>query len=304
MSDLIQVKNSQLSLYKTTQLYTVSQKGEPVLYKKEGEVLEYSGSSEEKHPELFILGNDRKAAAKELHTGLNMGLARAMASKGVRSVRSMLNIIVEEALTGSLDDARESLPETIEIMFYGYSKNQELLTSLITIKDNVPLVVEHSINILSIALLYCCNHDIPINAAKKIGLSALLHDIGTIQIDQEIIETKQKLSEEDYKLYQTHAKKGYDLIKKSTHFDETVALVALEHHEKLDGSGYPRGITDISFESQLIGLIGSYEPLTYREKEFRHKKTPYDTLQLLKKEVIAGKYNKEIFINLCSCLIK
>ncbi|MCK5100598.1 MAG: diguanylate cyclase, partial [Desulfobacteraceae bacterium] len=75
-------------------------------------------------------------------------------------------------------------------------------------------------------------------------------------------------------------------------------------HECLDGSGYPNGIKNISFEAQVIGLIDSYEPLKYRDKKFRKALNPYDALQIIRKDVIQGKYNKQVFIDLCSCLIK
>lgn len=112
------------------------------------------------------------------------------------------------------------------------------------------------------------------------------------------------LSNKEFEVFKTHTYKGHDTIKNSTHFDGIVARVALEHHEKLDGTGYPRGITDICFESQLIGLIDSYEPLSYRDKAFRKAQNPYEVLKLLREEVVAKQFNKEIFRNLCECLSK
>ena len=61
---------------------------------------------------------------------------------------------------------------------------------------------------------------------------------------------------------------------------------------------------NLSFEAQVIGLIDSYEPLKYRDKIFRKALRPYDALQIIKQDVLQGKYNKKVFIDLCSCLIK
>jgi len=94
-------------------------------------------------------------------------------------------------------------------------------------------------------------------------------------------------------------------IKDSACFTPEIAVVALEHHEKLDGSGYPKGNTEISEDAQLIGLISSYKPLAYRGTS-RHEEPqkPYNSLQILKNEVMAGKYSRQMFISFCSCLTR
>jgi len=97
---------------------------------------------------------------------------------------------------------------------------------------------------------------------------------------------------------------GYDMIITNTNFDISIATVALEHHERLDGSGYPNGIKDITMDSQLIGMIDSYEPLTYRNKIFRKAKKPFEALQIIKNDVMKEKFSKVFFKKFASCLVK
>lgn len=304
MAEYIAVKKSQISLYKNVPFYYLSKTGEGVLFKKPGVILSKSQLSEAKDMEIFILSKDSDAAAKELLASLNMELAKKITSKGVKAVRSILCDVVEEALTGSLDSSSQTLPETIEIMFHGYAKKPEFLEALLKISTKSDIIIEHSVNILSLTMLYCCFHEIPIDETKKLGVAALLHDIGTTEIDKAILDSSQKLSNDEFERYKTHTLKGYEILKKYQQFDEAIGIVALEHHEKLDGSGYPNGTKEISFESQLIGLIDSYEPLTYRDKDFRKAKKPFESLRLLKEEVMAKKYNKDIFKKFCACLIR
>ncbi len=87
-------------------------------------------------------------------------------------------------------------------------------------------------------------------------------------------------------------------------FDKSVTKTALQHHERLDGSGYPVGTKIIAFEAQVIGLICSYDHLRHQEKIFRKALKPYKALQILKEDVIKTKYNKKVFMDLCSCLRK
>ncbi len=94
------------------------------------------------------------------------------------------------------------------------------------------------------------------------------------------------------------------MILQSTDFDMAIPKVSLEHHERIDGSGYPAGLTRLASYSQLIGLIDSYEALTYRGKIFRKAKKPFDALNLIKEEVLQGKFSKELFKKFTSCLVK
>jgi HD-GYP domain-containing protein (c-di-GMP phosphodiesterase class II) len=304
MEKYIPVKKSQLAFYKNVPYYCLSKSGDHVLYKKPGTLMEKNQLAEAKLIDIYIHQDDRRAAIKDLLASLNMDLAQKIAQKGVQSVKTILCQIVDEALFSPLEHVGPVLPETIEIMFYGHSKNSELLEGLTRISSGSKMIVEHSTNVLAFSMLYCCIHDIPVNMSKIIGISALLHDIGATLIEKEIIESDEKLSSGDYERLKMHPQKGYDLILDSTQFHRTVATVALERHEKLDGSGYPKGASLITFEGQLIGLIDSYEALTYRDKAFRKAKMPFDTMKILKNDVLEKKYDKEIFKNFCLCLTR
>ena len=219
-------------------------------------------------------------------------------------MKTILCDIVEEALTNPSNSSLDSLPETLEILFRGYSEDRALLDNLTRISNHSPMIVNHTVNILSITMQYCFFHNLSESYTKRLGICALLHDIGSMEIEQDIIEADYRLTDKEFQRFKTHTARGYRIIRSKTNFDMDVALVALEHHEKLDGTGYPKGKTKISEASQLIGLIDSYEPLTYKKTKFRQPQKPFNSLQILKKEVMEGKYNKKMFINLCSALVR
>jgi len=137
---------------------------------------------------------------------------------------------------------------------------------------------------------------------KKIGLSALLHDIGKIEIPLKILTAPRKLSKKEYSIMKSHTIIGSEIIKANNWFDDFVAVGALEHHEKLDGSGYPKAEPKISFIGQLLSIIDCYEALTNETRPYRRAKKPFNTLQLIQKDVAAGKFNKEIFEQFCYSL--
>lgn len=303
--EFIPVKRSQISLFKSFPLFYYSKGNEPLLYKKEGELLKRHRIKTEQFPDLFIRTSDRERASEALYKTMNAHLTETISSQGFASTRQALSTIIQEALEGPLSVSGKMLPDTLEILFQGHCENKILMESLSNLSSYSDQVVEHTVNILSLSMQFSVFHKYSDTEAKKLGISAILHDIGCIQLPLELTDTKKQLSDTEFKEYQSHAVKGYRTIKNSGVFDPEVAMVALEHHEKLDGSGYPKGSTNICEIAQLIGLIVSYEPLTYRgTSHHMEPRKPYNSLKLLKNEVIAGKYSRDMFVNFCSCLTR
>jgi HD-GYP domain-containing protein (c-di-GMP phosphodiesterase class II) len=303
-TEYIAVRPSQVHLIEKTPFYYRTKESAFNLYKESGRRLDKERIEKEKFPDLYIAAKDKDGAMKELASALNMELAAGIASKGLAEVKNALCRIVEEALTPHQVKMLDALPETVEILVEGYSKDPKAVEYLIRMAGNSPLIIEHTVNVMALILQYCFFHRLEENKIKQLLLCGLLHDVGTSRIDKSILEARRKLTDQEFKTYAGHSVLGHDLIITETDFDVSVATVALEHHERIDGSGYPHGTAKITADSRLIGIIDCYEPLTYRDKNFRKAKKPYDSLSLIKEEVKAGRFDKETFKNFTSCLIK
>nr|WP_320191767.1 HD domain-containing phosphohydrolase [uncultured Desulfobacter sp.] len=301
--NFIPVKKSQISLFKSFPLFYFSKENEPLLYKKEGERLKDARIKKKQFPNLFIRASDRENASHALYKTMNAHLEETVFSQGIVPIRQALSSLVQEALEGPLNVSGKMLPETIEILFQGYNQNKILVKSLAKLSSSSDKLVEHSVNILSLTMQFCTFHNFSQTKTQTLGVSAILHDNGHTQLPPALHNTKTRLSDTQFKEFQTHTTKGYQTIIDYECFTPEIAMVALAHHEKLDGSGYLKGSTDISEEAQLIGLIDAYEPLAYRGTS-RHTdpQKPFNSLQILKTEVMAGKYSKQMFVNFCSCL--
>ena len=101
----------------------------------------------------------------------------------------------------------------------------------------------------------------------------------------------------------SHPTIGDRLIRDINRLGDDVAQGAREHHEKLDGSGYPRGLRKISFNGQLIGIVDCYEALTNEDRPYRRAMAPLETLKLLKCDVESGKFDRGLFEKFCYSLI-
>ena len=93
-------------------------------------------------------------------------------------------------------------------------------------------------------------------------MAASLHDIGKISLPAEILSKPIKLTEIEISLIQAHAQSGYDILK-GIEFPWPIADIIIQHHERLDGSGYPRGLAgdDISIEARIIGVADVVETM-------------------------------------------
>jgi response regulator RpfG family c-di-GMP phosphodiesterase len=102
--------------------------------------------------------------------------------------------------------------------------------------------------------------------AKLLRLAAPLHDVGKIGIPDAILNKPGKLSEREREIMQTHAEIGYMILGNSKRpVFQTASIVAHEHHEKWDGSGYPRGLAgeDIHIYGRIVGLVDVFDALSH-----------------------------------------
>lgn len=92
-----------------------------------------------------------------------------------------------------------------------------------------------------------------------------------------------------------HTTIGYNILDTCRFPQAEIKLCALQHHEKADGSGYPRGLTHIDPVAEIIGLIDCYEALTNDDRPYRNATDPLKALTIIKEDVVAGKFNRKIF---------
>ena len=300
MDEYFPIKRSQAFLFEHIPLFIQNSKNEFVLYKSENIKLDRALYDDESLPELFICQGDKEIAVAEIQETLNIELYHQIRSQGLNRVKSILNEIVKEAVSNPLSGGLDHLPDTIEILFQGHLNESRLLKDLAEIGNKNYSIAEHSANVMVFTMNYCIYAGFSETDIKRLSTSALLHDIGKTKIPDAVTFAEYRLSDEEFDLYKTHAPIGHDLIKQSGKFDETIARGALEHHERVDGSGYPRGISNVSQEGQIIGIIDDFEFLSFQEKAYRKVKKPFDAMSVIKNEVLnRGKFNRSIFSDLC-----
>jgi len=299
----IQVRNSQINFYIRVPLFYQTGTNSYGLYKPAGNRLSEMRINQQRHPLLYIQAQDRLVAIKELQKGFNRQIRQSITTGNAVTVKSSLCDLVEETLDEPRSGTLKALPETVDSLITGYSEHPEILKSIASISFKDYTTVIHSVNVMALTLGFCFYSNFKLAKTRRLGLSALLHDVGKTEIPASILKAPRKLSDHEFKIMKTHPTIGNVIIRERNKLGGDIALGALEHHEKLDGSGYPRGTRNISYVGQMLGIIDCYEALTNEDRPYRRAREPLETLKFLKEDVQAGKFNRDIFEKFCYSLI-
>ncbi len=272
--EYIPVRESQINYYKDFPLFYRAGDDQLVLYKRPGVALETSRLEGEKHPTLYIDHKNRIKAIKVIQKRFNQHLKKNISSGKIDEVKTTICNLVEETLSEPRSGVLQAMPETIGIMVSGYSEQPHLLKIFASISYKDYTTAIHSVNVMALTIGFCFFSGYSLEETKRLGLSALLHDVGKTEIPSKILNSERRLTEKEFDRMKSHTRIGADIIRKTPGISESIITGANEHHEKLDGSGYPYGINDISHDGQILGLIDCYEALTNEDRLYRRAKKP------------------------------
>jgi len=295
--EYIPARKSQLKFYRDVALYQkISGKGF-VLYKRSGLSLQDIRIDQGMHPkELFIKKTDKILGIQEAQKGFNKQLEKHIKTNDYEEIKKTLTSIMNETLTEPRSGSLEGFAITMDILVSDYSKESDVVKNLIDMSSKDYSTVLHSINVMAFTLSYAYYMNYGKSELKNIGLCALLHDVGKTMIDEKILKSQNILTEEEFNIIKSHTVHGFDILIKCRFRNKQIALCALEHHEKMDGSGYPNKKTKISQPAKIIGIIDCYEALTNDDRLYRSSVGAFDALEkIMVKEIKEGKYDKELF---------
>lgn len=174
---------------------------------------------------------------------------------GIRYIRSCQEREdTAERLCSSLEQTKKLLLEIVDA-----------LAAIVEARD--PYTAGHQQRVAALAVAIAEEMQLTEGEIEGIKIAGTLHDIGKIQIPSEILCKPGKLLPEEFMLIKTHSQAGYDILK-NIEFPWQVAETVLQHHERLDGSGYPRGLkaeemllsAKIIAVADVVEAISSYRP--------------------------------------------
>ena len=167
-------------------------------------------------------------------------------------------------------DERE-LRSTIEMALYKYKNAEKFIVSMektinalaLALEMRDPYTAGHQKRVAQLAGAIAGEMNRPYDEVRGIRLAALIHDIGKIQVPSEILSKPGKLTEIEFELIKSHSQVGYDILKE-IEFPWPIADIVYQHHERLDGSGYPRGLKgdEIMLQARIIAVADVVEAMS------------------------------------------
>lgn len=160
--------------------------------------------------------------------------------------------------------------------------NKSILLNLTDIRTNDSYTFSHSVNVTVIAILIGKAIHYDESKLMKLGMGAILHDIGKAIIPDEILNKPGKLTNEEFKIMQEHSQLGFDLIKGSWELSPLSKTIILSHHEKWDGTGYPRGLKgdEIHEFARIVSICDVFDALA-SDRCYRPKWPMYQVIEYL-----------------------
>lgn len=204
-----------------------------------------------------------------------------------RQVYKAAKLIIQQAM----EDVRmgralnmEAVSEVVENMSDSILRNPDALTSLTRLKQFDEYTFFHSVNTSALALSVGRHLGYERVPLLQLGTGVLLHDIGKTLIPVEILNKPGRYEAGEFEIMKQHALRGAEILANTTGLNDMFLKPTLEHHERIDGTGYPhrRSKADISQFGLIAAIVDIYDAVT-SDRCYHKGKTPHDTLQMLYK---------------------
>jgi len=123
-------------------------------------------------------------------------------------------------------------------------------------------------------------------ALQELGVGALLHDVGKTKIDPRIVNKQGPLTAEEWAVIRAHPQTGVDILREGPPLPQAVYRIVHEHHEKYDGSGYPRGLQrhDIHLYARMTCVIDVFDAMT-TNRAYKQRMSFGDALKVMHEEM-------------------
>lgn len=176
----------------------------------------------------------------------------------------------------------KSINEISEELLENVLNNKNILLSLVDIKSMDNYTYSHCVNVAVISIIIGISLNLNKENLIHLCIGALTHDIGKTFIPHEILQKPGKLTQEEFEVIKNHPKLGYDFLNQFYSLSAHVKLIALQHHERFDGLGYPNGAAGnkISYLARIVSIADVYDALT-SDRPYKRAMCPNDVLEYI-----------------------
>ena len=174
----------------------------------------------------------------------------------------------------------EKVKVVVSRMIESIFRNRDALASLTRIKEYDDYTFVHSINVCILCLTLGRHLNFHAEELQQIGIGALLHDAGKMKVPLQILNKPGRVTEEEFFEIKKHPLYSVEVLEKAGGIPEASKQIALQHHERYNGRGYPYNLQgeDISKFGQISAIVDVYDAIT-SDRVYKKALSPYEGMQ-------------------------
>ena len=205
-------------------------------------------------------------------------------SEGYEKIETKIKDVFEDVASGKDVDLRGD-ENAFNALIEGVCKEGDIVDQLMLLRSSDDYTYVHSMSVGILAPKLGMWLGYSEEDLYRLSVAGVYHDIGMMLMPKEIVNKKGPLTDEEFEIIKKHSQYSYDIVKKYSDFDEDIAQAVLLHHEKMDGSGYPKGISGekIPKLARVVAICDIYSALT-TNRVYRKKDSPFVASGHLKRE--------------------
>lgn len=195
----------------------------------------------------------------------------------------------------------EAVQESTNTIVDSIFRNQDALSCMSRLRIKDDYLVEHSLNVSILMTIFCKHLKVEREIMEQLALGAFLHDIGKVFIPDNILNKPGKFTDEEYEIMKKHVLLGVKVLEETPNIPDIVMSVVNEHHERIDGKGYPHQLSadKISQYGRMIAIVDSYDAMT-ADRVYRAGMHPIKVFKILSESL--NSYDNELVKQFIQCL--
>jgi len=193
-----------------------------------------------------------------------------------------------------------SMKDHIQDIVDNIMLDRHVMVNMIDIRTYDDYTYSHCLNVAILATVVGTVLGLKKRTLYELAMGALMHDIGKIFIDKKIVNKPDKLTADEFEMMKKHSELGFNFLSSNLNITKESKLTALQHHEKFNGSGYPKGESgdEIHLFGRIVGVVDVYDALI-SDRPYRKAMLPSDAI-----EFIMSGYNTQFDPEIVNALIK
>lgn len=198
-----------------------------------------------------------------------------------QQVSRITNEILISAKSGKKIEERK-VKQAVNDVIDELIRNRDTLVHLTEIRSLQDDTFRHSVNVCVLSVLTGISMGYHQLQLRELGIGALLHDVGKAKLPENL-SGNQIFTEQEHELFQKHSVYGWEILKNADNISILAAHVAFQHHERYDGSGYPRGLSDKSILefARIVAIADIYDNLASDHPQ-RKRMYPHEIIEYIK----------------------